>query len=527
MATVVDALVVSLGLDAKDFQTNLKQADAALKQFQKDAKVNIGGALKSTASGISQGLSAFRGMLISRMGWQAVGGLKDMAEEMVQTQFKAQRMAKAFGVNAQELQAWQKAVQVAGGSPENFNKSIENMVANLRKVGMGLAGVRMSGFGLGLGLGISSFGNPLRTMESLAKTMRGMDMGRALVIGQKLGIDRDTIYMLHQGGAELLRLVNQMRELGSPTEEQLARTNQLRMQMEVFKLTIGRVKEQLLIALAPALKFVTDKLTDLSNWAKEHPKAIEYAFYGIAAALGAATVAMTAFTVATLMTPVINIVAGISIAIGLLAVGVKYLYDEWAKGSGDVYTALKPVVAALKQLWEFMRPAILWEIGARLAYFKEILGAVGGLLQGIVQMLAGNWSGADKSFDKMIEHMMTGVKILANYTAGEIGYLVGTLTRQFEDLAKGKLWGFLKKYGSIATSPAGFVTYKAYDWLSGTRTAATEPTAKAGKGVDVSIGNIIVTVPEGTKDPEGFIRSIRPELESEFRKWGVSVLVPH
>lgn len=72
MATVVDALVVSLGLDAKDFQTNLKQADAALKQFQKDAKVNIGGALKSTASGISQGLSVFRGMLISRMGWQAV-----------------------------------------------------------------------------------------------------------------------------------------------------------------------------------------------------------------------------------------------------------------------------------------------------------------------------------------------------------------------------------------------------------------------------------------------------------------------
>lgn len=518
MATVVDALVVSLGLDAKEFSDGMKQATTALKEFQKDAKVNIGGAVQN----ISQGMSAFRALMISRMGWATLGGIRDMAEEMTQAQFKTYRLAKAFNVNAQELAAWQKAVQVAGGSPEAFNKSIENMVANLRKVGVGLAGVRMSGFGLGLGLGVSSFGDPLKTMASLARTMKGMDMGRALVIGEKLGIDRDTIYMLRQGGAELVNLVAQMKELGSPTEEQLARTNQLRMQMEVFKLTVNRVKEQLFIALAPAIKFVTEKLTDLSKWMTKHPKLIEYAFYGIATALGVATVAMTAFTVAAMMNPVVAAIVAVSAAVGGLVALVKYLYDEWTDGNSEVHSSLEPIVTALKRVWEALRPFVREGLAYNLHQLYIGFDSIKAILELIGNILNGDWDKASESFAKLMDAWKRSVAVFVNESAMYLGMFWRELLKEIDDfVAQGsqKMGRFFLKWGLPGF---GLELDKALENMGVYKSLASEGGSK-GKTIDVTVGSVVVQSP--TDKPEDLGNATRSALEETFREFGMSVLL--
>lgn len=128
-ATVIDALLVTLGLDTSDFRKGQKDVSNDLKKQREDAKntakemAEQGKKAASFFSSIKTELLALTGVTVT------AGGLMSLVKNTTSSLMDLSIQSKALGMTARELDGFGKAAESAGSSFERITAALQGFQA--------------------------------------------------------------------------------------------------------------------------------------------------------------------------------------------------------------------------------------------------------------------------------------------------------------------------------------------------------------------------------------------------------------
>jgi hypothetical protein len=107
--------------------------------------------------------------------------------------------SRTLGVNAQDLNAWRNAVELAGGDAAQFESTLTSLADK---------------FG-------TSSGVILKVLPKYADLLSRLSPGRAQQIGRQFGLDEGTILLLQHSRREVEAMVNSQKSLSSVTQQNI------------------------------------------------------------------------------------------------------------------------------------------------------------------------------------------------------------------------------------------------------------------------------------------------------------------
>ncbi len=128
-ATVIDALLITLGLDTSDFRKGQKDVSDDLKKQREDAKntakemAEQGKKAASFFSSIKSELLALTGVTVT------AGGLMSLVKNTTSSLMDLSIQSKALGMTARELDGFGKAAESAGSSFERITAALQGFQA--------------------------------------------------------------------------------------------------------------------------------------------------------------------------------------------------------------------------------------------------------------------------------------------------------------------------------------------------------------------------------------------------------------
>lgn len=343
MATIIDALVVQLGLDASKFHQEAKETKKESDEMKEK----------------------FQGLIESALGFFAVIAsgreLMGFVNETAEADRETGRLAKTLKIGVGELEAWQNAALMADGTAEGFRGSIKALAGNLVDIEKGLpraerslkifqaAGVQ--------GLAKGKHVEVLDVLDQLAEKMERMDAFEAQRLGSRMGLDDGTVRLLRQGKDGIAEVRKEMAALGTASQADVDAAEELEDAQKKLKISQTAVGRNIMAIMVPALTWLAEKLIVVSKWAKEHSAVVKATFIGLAAGIAAAGVAalIAAPPIIALTSPILLT----ALAVGALAAGVAWVALEFKKWSEGGQSVLGGLFARFKAVWEGIRGTVM------------------------------------------------------------------------------------------------------------------------------------------------------------------------
>lgn len=218
-ATIIDALLVTLGLDASGFKKGQAETDEALKRT-KDNAVKHGKDIEAKAKAATEGFSKMRKELLQIVGlFVSVNGIKSFVERITTSDAAVGRLADNLSMATEELSSWQKMSSKFGGSAEDtdaFFRNIYKISQDLKLFGSSAA---LQPLGRLLGPeGLAKFADNATTIAEKAKIIQRAVAGASS--------RQDALSLMQQAGFTE-QTVTVMREIGQGLEHQLALQREL------------------------------------------------------------------------------------------------------------------------------------------------------------------------------------------------------------------------------------------------------------------------------------------------------------
>ena len=304
MATVIDSLLIELGLDASGFDKSQKKAVDSLKKMEdqanKSSKQNQKGA-KETAESFDKITESVMKIGVAAFG---VAGLKNLITSVTQTNTQLNRQSNMLGINVNSLAAWGQAVKAMGGNAEDFAASMQNMEGGLTAFSLGLGGEEVFTGLTRLGVGLKNGKvDLLELSKALIKVKEEKGIQAALALSAPL-MGADTFYLLTQSVDKTKELVEQQANLNRITQEGAQQSAAFTEKTVALETSMMGLKNSIMGQMYPAL----NELADIAISAME-------GFKGLDTSLGGATSKVAAFEAVAI--PLIAIAAGL----GLIPLG--------------------------------------------------------------------------------------------------------------------------------------------------------------------------------------------------------------
>src|SRR5450830_42537 len=135
MATVIDALLVTLGLDAANFKKGTKETTDALKKTSAES-TKTSKEMEAWGKNAAAGLSKLRNEALGLLAVFTAGmGIKNFVESTITSTASLGRMSANLDMSAKDLAMWQLANKHAGGTVEGMTeqlKKAQQEVANYK-----------------------------------------------------------------------------------------------------------------------------------------------------------------------------------------------------------------------------------------------------------------------------------------------------------------------------------------------------------------------------------------------------------
>lgn len=273
MPTVIDSLVVVLGLDPSKFTEGQKQAVLSLRKTEEGAE-HTAKSMQSSGKKAAEFFSSIRNQALALTTALLGGmGLSRFAEHITQSDAAVGRMAKNVGMNTKELSAWQGAVQRAGGTSEGVTGSIKGLSRQFEMLAL-TGNSEMIPFLTAAHVNLAKFFDTSVPMTDklleLADAFQGMAPSKAQAIGAGLGLDEGTINLLMQGRVAVLDLLDKQKQLNAASEEdaKLAQKRQKEWQ-DLSDRFVGMAR-RILTDLTPAIETALGWLEKFITFANEH-----------------------------------------------------------------------------------------------------------------------------------------------------------------------------------------------------------------------------------------------------------------
>lgn len=412
MPTIVDSLIVTLGLDASNFKKGASDVESDLFDLAKKTLVAVG-AFKTLEKTVSNFINA--------------------GEEIG-------RFSNLNGIAVEQVQALDNATRISGGSVD----SMRGTVAELNKQMRGLYPVNPFAI---IGVRATDSHNRIKPMttllEEVAGRMEGMDKARQLDIGKKLGFDESTIFLLQKGRTELSKIFEEQKRLGILTREDTKISRAMNEAWVKMGIAFRTAAAPISRVLLPALTWIADKLTDLSIWVRRNEDFLKNFFISIGVIISTMLLpTMWSLAVATVAAtwPLMLIGAAILFVSATIAALIDD-YKVWKEGGKSAFNetwrvaerAFNGMMSAAKEFVDFMKP---------------LFNGLSIFLQGVNNYVLGIFTG---NFGKMTDATNEMVDGLKNIWEGYKDYLFDIMSGIVDYITDKMSFvpGLFKKIGSL------------------------------------------------------------------------------
>lgn len=258
MATVIDALVVTLGLDPKGMVKGAKDSQKALGD-------------------VSDSVRKVKNELLTMLAVFTAGvGLKQFTENTINGAASLGRLSDNLGISTQRLDAWKRAAERAGGSAEGIVATLKESANEVAKFKMGQASdstqwfFRMGGNANELRDGNSYLLARARIIANIYKT----NPARAALVASQMGISEDQFNLIKQGPEAILKLVSAQEKNSKITRQIAEQADVLRNKWLDMRDTLTSTGQTVLIALIPTFEKLVAMMQRFAQWVQDHQQDI-------------------------------------------------------------------------------------------------------------------------------------------------------------------------------------------------------------------------------------------------------------
>jgi hypothetical protein len=318
MATVIDSLVVALGLDSKDLENKGPAATRHLGNIEKQ-----GAKTEKRMEGLSHGVKSFLAIIGGTM------AIRAFVEDFVDANAQLDRFSKNIGLSVSNISAWGQAAERLGGSAEGLNGTLDMLSRSqtqLMLTGESSLIPYMSALGISLADTAGHARPVLNILLDLSDRFSHIDRTTANNMGRMMGIDQGTMNLLLEGRKELELEIKRQKEQTAVTAAQAAEATKLQKSITGVKQTFLAFGRTLLMDAAPSIEKLLTLFQRFGNWIMENGEFIEDFLKAIAVGLGAIELRRM------LMEPTVVAIIALAGAIALLWQD----YQVWKKG-GDSF----------------------------------------------------------------------------------------------------------------------------------------------------------------------------------------------
>lgn len=329
MATIIDSLLVTLGLDSSGFAAGKSKVDKGLKETGNEAE-KAGAKLKKTGK---DGAEGFETVAKSAAKFLAlIGGtmaVKRFIEQTVESSAALDRLSKNLGDAANNVSAWSNAAELAGGTAEGLQGSLDMLSKAQTELQLtGQSGLVPYFSALGVSLAdVNGKARPVTDiLLDLSDRFSRMDRTTANNMGRMMGLDQGTMNLLLKGRSEVELMIRRQKEYGAVTKQQAEEASRLKQAMTESRQSFEAWGRELLSKATPALEWLFSVFSDFGAWTRDNQEVVQTFLTIIAVGLGA----IAAATIPINLT--IEAVTALAAAIALLYQD----YQTWKRG-GDSF----------------------------------------------------------------------------------------------------------------------------------------------------------------------------------------------
>lgn len=316
--TIIDSLIVKLGLDTKDYNTN---------------KDKVKGGLKELGSEADKTEKEFSDLTVAATKFLAVIGgtvaIQQFIEHTIATNSELHRLSVNLGIITDDVSAWSNATALAGGSAAGLQGSMDML--NRAQTELQLTGQSsLIPYFSALGLSLSDASGKARPVTDilldLSERFAALDRPTANNLGRMMGIDQGTMQLLLSGRKEVELTIKKQKEFAATTKQQGEEAQRLYRQLTEVKQGFHAFGQELLSNSTPTLESFLGKMREFGQWIIENKEFVKTFLTVLAAGLGAVALAAAPINL------VIIAVTGLAGAIALLTQD----FNTWKRG-GDSF----------------------------------------------------------------------------------------------------------------------------------------------------------------------------------------------
>lgn len=267
MATVIDTLVLELGLDPSKFTDGEKAALAAHKRTI-DAMLAGGKEIESQGKKLTEYFEGLKREALTVLALFMGGkGIKEFTSYVTSLDAATARSAYTMNMATKELSAWQGAMEQNGGSAESMTSSMSGLSSEMNKfmlTGQASFLPVLNRLGIGLFDANKNLKTSADLMLDIADAVKGMDPARAQAFLSMIpGMNPDTVNLLIQGRTAVEGYLAAARQAGGTTNESAEAAKKYQQNLSLLERSATSLGRALTTFLAPAINAVFTSLTKL------------------------------------------------------------------------------------------------------------------------------------------------------------------------------------------------------------------------------------------------------------------------
>ncbi|EKL3976907.1 hypothetical protein PRH55_000239 [Morganella morganii] len=409
MATIIDALVVTLKLDNRGFSNEVKKATAENDRLSaaidnvSDSSADLTITIKNQADetkkaakkqddftkSINNGIKAIGALFATIM---ASSGLSKLISEIQKSNDQLYFLSKNLGMSATEIKKWQNMAEMSGGSADGMAASMSNLSKSLWDL-VTIGDSSVLPYFNALNVGVVDSGGKLRDLDAIlldmADSLSGMSRPQAYNIAKNMGFDEGTINTLLQGRDAMQEMLDTQRGLVISSEEELEISRQLNKQNAQVRQGWEGLKTLLANYLMPSFLKFSEKVSGFLMFLNKNRDTAVTLFKGIGIAIGLFLIPMALKAATAFMAMFAPLFGGVGLILllGLVLAGLYDDYETWKKGGDSLFDYsgweenIEMVLTALKDLKEWFKDTTIgkWftDQDGNLEAWKVALGAFG------------------------------------------------------------------------------------------------------------------------------------------------------
>ncbi|MEG1818066.1 hypothetical protein [Pseudomonas sp.] len=267
MATVIDSLIVTLGLDNKDFQQGMKDTEKGLSDTRKNTD-RVGKQIAASGKDAAEFFGQMQRSAIKFFAVLTAGkGLINFTRDVVSTGANLSRLSKNLNISADTMHRWGKASELNGGSMEGFLGTLQNLNNQVTEIFM-KGDSAITPYLRQLGVSVTDAAGKAKPLTAVlgdiadATEKAFPDRQQRYAYLQQMGFDEGTINLIAKGGKELRATLAAQQGFSQKDADAAYRAEQtwIKAQQRLEKMT-----RELVIKVLPSLERLAESFVKMTE----------------------------------------------------------------------------------------------------------------------------------------------------------------------------------------------------------------------------------------------------------------------